>query len=323
MAIKPPNPPSQRSYPQRVTGSQDEVWKAIRDLADRIYQISDSLPPSLFTVFPSTLITTGRIPVVLEDTHVNRLMLYPPANYPLGTLFIETDRTVFYIVKLVSAANAWVYLSGEFSDVQANLPADLGTNDKGFSANVTDYVHKLVWSGTNWGWANGDCQSNWMALFEADPSPTTGWHLYDGTANVPYLKSDGTIGLATLKDLTSAPNLAAYLKAGSPNGGPNAAVAPTITGGGGNTGASATGITNPANTGATAPGAGGNNSASVAVQSGAGTTVAANPHTHTSASHTHTIGAPTDPTHVHTIGAISAAADGEPRNLVRRPWFRQ
>jgi hypothetical protein len=103
-----------------------------------------------------------------------------------------------------------------------------------------------------WGWAPGEEGSGkGPVLFEVDPSPATGWHLYDGTANVPYLKSDGTTGLVTLPDLVSASGKAAYMKAGSPNG---AVVV-----------ASATGVDSGAGT---------------VVAAGAGATVATHTHTH-------------------------------------------
>lgn len=257
--------------------------------------------------------------ILRYGTHGNRPLA---SSVGAGTFYEETDRNVLYQNQIVSNAAVWTLIAGEMRATQATLPADLGTNDTGFIVQVTDFNHRLVWSGTAWGWAPGDEGSGKGPIpFEIDPSPTTGWALYDGST-VTYLKSDGTTGSIALPDLTSAANKAAYLKLGSPDSGPNAAVAPTVTGGGGNTGSATTGVTNPSATGATAPGAGSNNSASVAVQSGAGTTVAADPHTHTSASHTHTIGAPTDPGHVHTLGALSAGTNGEPRNLERRPWFR-
>lgn len=161
-----------------------------------------------------------------------------------------------------------------------------------------------------WGWAPGDEGSGKLQLFEVDPAPVTGWHFYDGTANVPYLKSDGTTALITLQDMTSAANKAAYAKMGSPNSaGVNAAVAPTVGGGGATTGASATGDTIPANTG-------NDGGAGVVVQAGAGVTVAAHTHTHAE-------GPVTTPTHTHSLAGITVAADGEPPNLQRRPWFRQ
>lgn len=270
---------------------------------------------------------------VLEDTHAHRLdatgfSQYQAANVAIGTLFWETDRKVTYIAASVAGVNAWVYQSGQMIDVQANIPNDLGANDKGFQISVTDFAHGLQWGGAGWNWAPGDPGSGMMVLFEVDPSPTTGWHLYDGTAGVTYLKSDGTTGTVTLPDLTSATNKGSYPKAGSPNAGPNAAVAPGATAGGAINSA-LTGISNPPATGNSATGistGNDNNFVEVNLIAGVGN-VASHTHQHpiTDPTHNHTIGAPTDPGHTHTISALVVTVDatGEPRNLIRRPWFRR
>jgi hypothetical protein len=83
----------------------------------------------------------------------------------------------------------------------------------------------IFWDGTTASFADGG--NAFTALFWANPG--TGWHLLDG-ATTNYLNADGTVTAITLEDLTSATANAAYLKAGSPNSGPNAAVAATFTG---------------------------------------------------------------------------------------------
>src|SRR5882724_486787 len=72
--------------------------------------------------------------------HATRTQLNPQ-NVSTGTIFYETDRTTFYI----SNGASWLYLAGVFSGVLAALPGDLGANDVGFLANVTDYNHLLQW----------------------------------------------------------------------------------------------------------------------------------------------------------------------------------
>ncbi len=221
----------------------------------------------------------------------------------------------------------------ELADVLANMPV-LGVNDAGYRFRVTDYNHRLVWVTipiSTVAWAAGVATytssgnhnlvigqtvrtagflpdgCSWLGVGTVT-GPTTGWHLYDGTANVPYLKFDGTLGTQTLSDLTSAANKAAYPKAGSPNGGPNAAVAPGSTGGGGSiANATSTGTVN-----ATVDQGGG-----TVVAAGAGSTVAAHTHVHAD---TVTMNA-----HTHTFTPTQATIDatGEPRNEIWRPWFRQ
>src|SRR5690242_263946 len=164
---------------------------------------------------------------------------------------------------------------------------------------VTDYGHVLQWNGTGWQWGPGEPGSGMLVMFEVNPG--SGWQLYDGST-VNMLKSDGTTQSVVLPDLTSAANLAAYLKAGSPNGGPNAAVAPGFTGGG--LTSDATGIT--ATTSASASTVNVLTSSVTAVSTGA---------------HTHAVNI-TDPTHTHTFSGGAVDATGEPQNLVRRPYFR-
>jgi len=245
----------------------------------------------------------------VQGTHALRLTT---AATPDGTTFYESDRTVFY----VAVAGAWKYGAGIMAATQATLPTDLEVSDVGFLARVTDYAHLLEWSGTAWSWGPGDEGSGKMELREIDP-PAVGWHLYDGST-VSYLKSDGTLGGVTLPNLVDS-----FLVAGPVNSGPNPAAAPTISGGA--IAAAETGITNPAATGSgnAALGADDTSKTFDVPATGTSTTVAADPHSHTDAGHTHTIGAPTDPGHTHAISPIVAGADGAPANLVRRAWFRQ
>lgn len=209
-------------------------------------------------------------PKILFGTNAARIATYPAAAFPLGTIFYETDRTAWYQVQTVSAANTWVYVGGNgYQRTQsqlAALTALLTTNDALFIAYVTDYAHQLQWSGTAWAWAPGDLGSGAMQLFEVDPTGA-GWHLYDGSA-VSYLKSDGTLGSTTLPDLTSITTNAAFTVAGSPNGGPNAAVPTTLT----------------------------TTTGSIAAGTGASQTF---------------------------VKTVAVNVEGAPRDIVRRPWFRQ
>lgn len=219
-----------------------------------------------------------------------------------GTLWIETDTGLKY--QWQAATLSWVYISGVYARTQAQLSAlgaTLGVDDTGLLVNVTDFAHILQWTGAAWSWGPGEQGSGMMVLFEEDPTGN-GWHLYDGTANVKYLKATGATGTVTLPDLVSVTANAAYAKAGSPNAAAVAAVAPGLTG---STAAASTGISAAA----------GVPSLVVAETLAGVNTVAANNHTHTI-----TV---TDPTHLHTKGTLAVDATGEPRNLVRRPWFRQ
>lgn len=189
----------------------------------------------------------------------------------------------------------------------AALAATLGISDASqVLAYVNDFDHFLLWTGSAWTMI-GD-RSGYIAEFDTDPNPTTGWQLLDGT-QVTFLKPDGTLGttgaggVPALPDLVSAPGNAAYVKLGTPVSGPNAAVEPTFTPGA--IAAAATGVT------ATTGGA---SSSQNITQTGIGSA----PQT----AHTHAVSI-SDPTHTHTIGAGTIGTDGEPRNMVLRPWFRR
>lgn len=237
-----------------------------------------------------------------------------PGFLPDGSIFVETDRgNVRYQVR----AGAWVYLSGFYARTQSQLSAlaaTLGTADAGLLVEVTDYRHVLKWSGSAWGWGPGDTGSGMIQPFSIDPNPTTGWQLCDGTANVPYLKSDGTTATFSTPNLAASP---AYLKFAGSVSGPTAASAPTLTNP--TVASAATGVSvNAAATGISLA----NNNASTNATVIAGNGFAASPHNHTvtDPTHAHPV---TDPQHSHTLSGGSVAADGEPAHYNLKPWFRQ
>ncbi|HLZ39392.1 MAG TPA: hypothetical protein VKQ11_00425 [Candidatus Sulfotelmatobacter sp.] len=291
----------QRAAPKLVDTSIQTLQRAFDQAFSNIYQLQSSIR----SVTAPTSVSPG-----LSGTHSERITDFPPGNYAAGTQFFETDRNLLYVVVTIASAggpvNQWLYASGIYQRLQnqlASLKPTLTAYDNGLLAEVTDYRHILRWTSPSWGWGPGDDgrAGEGPIMREVDPNPTTGWHLYDGST-VAYLNADGTTTNVTLPDLTSVAANASYLKAGSPNSGPNAATPPT-TAAGGSTNAAATGISD------TQPLTG-----SVSVTPAAGSSVAVNPHTHPIV----------DPQHSHTFGAgaITINTDGQPRNLERRPWFR-
>jgi hypothetical protein len=93
---------------------------------------------------------------VLQDTHANRLASYPATNYAVGTLFLETDRTYVYVVRLVGGVNTWVFVTGIDYDLLANIPGDLGSNDVNALFASTDWQHIWRWHGNTWHFLEGD-----------------------------------------------------------------------------------------------------------------------------------------------------------------------
>lgn len=128
-------------------------------------------------------------PQYFFTSHATRTQLNPQ-NVSTGTIFEETDRTVFYIS---NGAN-WIYVAGVFSTVLAGLPQDLTSTDAGFLVNVTDYNHLLQWNGSMWIWGPGEAGGGFTVPFVNAPNPTMGWHRADGS-NVNVLQPNGGISV--------------------------------------------------------------------------------------------------------------------------------
>lgn len=158
----------------------------------------------------------------------------PPANYPVGTLFVISDRNnLTYQVQTVSSASTWVYYEGTYSVTQSTISSikgynatSLGVNDTGLQIRVTDYEHVLAWSGSAWTWGAGESGSGYFSDFAVAPNGS-GWHACDGSSGIKYLKADGTTGTVTLPNTASTP---AYRKsAGSYSATISSAATPTVT----------------------------------------------------------------------------------------------
>lgn len=190
---------------------------------------------------------------------------------------------------------------------QATYPALTGVDP--VFVYVTDYAHLIYWNGSAGAFVgdNPGCLSLW------ENNPGTGYHLYDGTT-VSYLKADGTTGTTALPDLTSAGALAAFLEGGGTNSGPTGATAPTL----------AMDPYTPA----------GSVSAQILVGTPAALTTVAVTAVGVVNAITQIAGSATSYTPAGTVttgtvvgtpatltGTISAT--GEPRKIIRRPYFRQ
>mgnify|MGYP003655244358 CR=1 FL=1 len=86
---------------------------------------------------------------------------------------------------------------------------------------VTDYVHMLYWDGTT----SVFCGDQSGLIHWAESNPGTGYQLCDGST-VNRLNADGTVTSVTVPDATTA----WFLEGGLVNSGPTAAVAPTFAG---------------------------------------------------------------------------------------------
>ncbi len=138
---------------------------------------------------------------VIQNTHANRLILFTPSKYGLGSLYFETDRTVLYVDRTVSSAKAWVYAGGVMSGLVAARPADLGLNDAGFLFTSTDSLD-YRWSGTAWvtlGTVKGGASlTNVGRLTKVTAAGTIGESAVqdDGSANVYTIARNFIVGAA-------------------------------------------------------------------------------------------------------------------------------
>lgn len=109
----------------------------------------------------------------------------------------------------------------------ANQPA-LTPGDAGFIYNVTDYGHRVRWTGTVWEWAPGDLGNNFFVIMSAAPS-ANGWILCNGAVTDYLVVGAAALAVAPITlpnpaDGTFLKKLAAY------TGAVDAAVAPGISG---------------------------------------------------------------------------------------------
>jgi hypothetical protein len=134
----------------------------------------------------------------IRDVWAN-LSLYPAANYPLGTVFLATDRTVSYAVQQPGGVNTWIYYNGVYEDVIANVPSDLDQTSIGFIFRASDYFHSWQWNGTVWHLTTGGFPPGYIiqVLSPAYLPPGALWHALDGST-VPISQDNATLVNETL-----------------------------------------------------------------------------------------------------------------------------
>ena len=297
-------PPPQPALPNLKT-----LAAAIAPLISEQLEAPGLAPLNLQSLLPATGLGT-----VLEDTHANRLALYPAGNSPVGTLFWETDRTVLYAVTNSAGTLVWTYIAGMYYAAFANRPTDLGANDANFLLWVTVQGHICRWSGAVWSITDG----GGGYFVDSAVALVLGYQLCDGSATT-YLTLSGA-DLAetafTTPDEVTAPSGVYHKSIAAYTGGINAPTAGAISG---SVAAAATGITivdhpshthDDASTLATpdlfAPDT---TATGVAAQTGGPSATLAHP--------------VTDPTHTHTVGSLAVATTGEPRNMGVLRYFRR
>lgn len=248
------------------------------------------------------------VTAVRYGTHAARPAIASVAD---GVIYVESDRgNVIYQAQLDAGGNpAWVYVSGTMRDTLANIPTDLGTNDKGFFFYGTDYTHTWRYTGSTWEYAPGDRASGEIAWFTADPG--TGWALCNGSATTRTTATAGTAAFTT-------PNLiGAYAKgAGTYTGGVIAAVVGTISGSTDPESAH----THQVTTNTVASGVGDVDSPVAVVSPGAGQGTRNEWHRHNVPGQTVTSAAGSAHTHTISGGTVSGS---EPQHVDLLPYFRR
>ena len=156
--------------------------------------------------------------ILIEDTHTHRAN-YPANSYVDGTMYYETDRTVYYIVQ----AGSWVYMQGVMSGTLSpdTKPVGLALADAGFRFDATDFYHEYVWNGTVWHYAPWDLGSGWM-IMGGQPNPAI-FSLCNGSVATLSLDNGTTTTFLTPNTASDDP----FLQCGPFTAAPYLATAPT------------------------------------------------------------------------------------------------
>jgi hypothetical protein len=242
-----------------------------------------------------------------EWTYASGTMRNTWANRPTGLTALDNELRFYATDRTIlyrADAGALKYESGTTRDVYANFLSGLGANDAGTLYFATDYVRMWRWTGSAWVYADGERPQKEITWYPG--SVPTGWALCDGSGVTVTTSAAGTTSFTT-------PNLVGkYLKGGTYSGSVVPAVAPGITGS----------TTDPAgghsHTGSTAGGTTGTPSASAINQvAGAGNVSATNLHTHSIPSLSLTTS--TEPDHTHDLNGLTVDDTGEPIHVLMLP----
>lgn len=170
-----------------LAGSQDQLGTPyqFRDKVDPTSMLA-SVPWGTWFNALAAAIADALKPHLIEDTHANRLANFPPANYPIGTQFWETDRTVMYVIAVVATVQVWKYQSGttaSTSNTLSDVPSDLGANDGGYQVNNTFFRRTWIWDsvGNQFHYADGVGAGSQVST--SGPAPAGGlWQACDGSS---------------------------------------------------------------------------------------------------------------------------------------------
>lgn len=129
---------------------------------------------------------------------------------PLGRAIVDkngaaTSEFWWFLNQLLQAVRGSQFLIS----LQTEFPVLDGSNANTFIF-VPDYAHLIFWDGTTPQFA--DDGNDYYAIGQRSTN-SPGWHLVDGTPNVPFLKPDGTLGTKNLLNAAAAETFLAGLSA--------------------------------------------------------------------------------------------------------------
>jgi hypothetical protein len=108
---------------------------------------------------------SGQSGLVIEDTNAHRIANYPASASPVGSIYYETDRMVFYLNETVGQKQQWVYILGQMSGTVVSVdqrPLLLGASDQGFLFTATDLGITYQWQ-----WNSGSMTGAWVPIVTA------------------------------------------------------------------------------------------------------------------------------------------------------------
>ena len=134
------------------------------------------------------------------------LSLYPPANYPVGTVYVADDLSISYAIQSVGGTNMWIYYNGIYEAPLATIQgmiASFGPKEYRLIARASDYLHNWFWTGSVFslteaakiGFAGGLAPGSTLISVGGPPFGGSGqlWQLCDGTLGVPVLQENASL----------------------------------------------------------------------------------------------------------------------------------
>jgi hypothetical protein len=143
-----------------------------------------------------TTTTPAPSPVIIADTHANRIASYLASSYALGTLFWETDRTVLYQLHNIAGTLTWVYTLGTYHSILANRPADLatpGTPDDGFLFEDTTPGYTFQWDGATGTWSVVEVYTDLVTVKKVTDTAILDLRRANGTIAAPTAVLSGEV----------------------------------------------------------------------------------------------------------------------------------